>query len=586
MNTDYLRSLPLEDGEADTLDYITNLSQVNLFIGANNSGKSRFLRSLFFSNQNNKSLSNRFKWKAMEEDLDKFNIFFSNFDPIENISNLTNQISQLRRLPLQTELVTYYNNHLAGHTEKNKKIFYIPIMRGFQHFEVDHILKKSTSFDTWVDQGVFPKSFSDIKKWRDYSLFDRADLYAQYTNDIYKSELSLPLIETYTGQGMYEAIKSDLLGTVDQRGRVVEFQEFLSKKFFENKQVLITPYEKKSVLRVKIGKVERDIYNLGDGIQTLITIFYKVFFEKNSIFLIEEPENTLHPSMQRRMIDTFYSKDIKEQNHQFFITTHSNHLMDLSLDHNDISIYKFNTLPDDRKLVEQVDSGNESVLFELGVNNSSVFIANSTIWVEGVTDRFYLKKILDLYLENEQPALYLKEDVDYAFVEYGGSNVTHFNFSDEEDGENIFVKRIAGKSLLIADTDWTGNKEHSLKKERLGNFKKVLGDRFIPIRGEIENILSSKSIFDGIKAFPVKSKDIDYIEIKKIASTAIGKLIDKNYFGGQKEYAKSKTNGSLGVDKKIFAKAVVENLTYEDLSPIAIKITERMIDHIKKNKIK
>ena len=33
----------------------------------------------------------------------------------------------------------------------------------------------------------------------------------------------------------------------------------------------------------------------------------------------------------------------------------------------------------------------------LGVRNSSVFLANSTIWIEGITDRLYLKKYMEVY---------------------------------------------------------------------------------------------------------------------------------------------------------------------------------------------
>ena len=54
-----IKHLKIEKEEYSTLNSekdgrLENLSKVNIFIGANNSGKSRFMRSLFFINNNNK----------------------------------------------------------------------------------------------------------------------------------------------------------------------------------------------------------------------------------------------------------------------------------------------------------------------------------------------------------------------------------------------------------------------------------------------------------------------------------------------------------------------------------------------------
>src|ERR1700745_3947929 len=54
-----------------------------------------------------------------------------------------------------------------------------------------------------------------------------------------------------------------------------------------------------------------------------------------------------------------------------------------------------------------------------------------------------------------------KQDLHYSFVEYGGSNITHWSFFT--DDAPTVVERLCGKLLLIADKDGSGN---SAKVER------------------------------------------------------------------------------------------------------------------------
>ena len=60
---------------------------------------------------------------------------------------------------------------------------------------------------------------------------------------------------------------------------------------------------------------------------------------ENAVFLIEEPEINLHPGYQRKLINILQLEIFNK--HQYFITTHSNHLIDSCFDYDNISIYKF-----------------------------------------------------------------------------------------------------------------------------------------------------------------------------------------------------------------------------------------------------
>ena len=89
----------------------------------------------------------------------------------------------------------------------------------------------------------------------------------------------------------------------------------------------------------------------------------------------------------------------------------------------------------------------------LGVQNSSVFLSNCTIWVEGITDRHYVKHFLDLHKKEnkDDPDICdFNEDYHYSFVEYGGNNITHWSFLDKEETP-INVEKLCGRLFLLAD---------------------------------------------------------------------------------------------------------------------------------------
>jgi hypothetical protein len=108
----------------------------------------------------------------------------------------------------------------------------------------------------------------------------------------------------------------------------------------------------------------------------------------------------------------------RRNQHQYFLTTHSNHLLDMSSEFKEMSVYLFSKEFKEEKTrfkVSQALSPDSNILKELGVHNSSVFLTNATIWVEGVTDRLYLRAYLNKY--SEQVLQTLREDYHYLFVE-------------------------------------------------------------------------------------------------------------------------------------------------------------------------
>lgn len=60
---------------------------------------------------------------------------------------------------------------------------------------------------------------------------------------------------------------------------------------------------------------------MGEGISNLVGIIINLCFAKNKLFLIEEPENDVHPKALKKLLKFIASKS---KDNQFIITTHSN----------------------------------------------------------------------------------------------------------------------------------------------------------------------------------------------------------------------------------------------------------------------
>jgi hypothetical protein len=133
----------------------------------------------------------------------------------------------------------------------------------------------------------------------------------------------------------------------------------------------------------------------------------------------------------------------------------------------------------------------------LWVRNSSVFLSNCIIWVEWISDRLYIKKFLELFYESNKDNESFKkyeEDKHFSILEYGGWNITHFNFDDwDSDEDTMNIEAIQKNNFMIADNDWNWNWTSfdltNAKWERLEKLEKIFEENIFYKHREIENIL-------------------------------------------------------------------------------------------------
>lgn len=562
---------PLEsylDGDGAGLAIMDGLSRVNIIVGPNNAGKSRLLRAVGTTVPSALSLDLPALVEAqrqIDNVMDPIETLLERFENLPTLVPFAYGKDSIARLRVRFEKYASYRSQLGGRSyvaelaqpvaaklatlkspEYPTKRIYIPVLRGLRPFKGE------------------------------------TDVYKERTQRDYFSEAATE-IEVTTGLDLYDKVKSLLLGDYDARQKIAKYERFLSHTFFEDQLVSLIPRESDDVLYIKIGdEKEQPVYLLGDGLQSLIIITFPMFFHDSAIFCIEEPELYLHPGMQKRLLDIFAA----QERHMFFATTHSNHFLDMSMDTTVMSIYRVSKnlpegagrehLPTFR--VEQVNRGDRSVLAALGVRDSSVFLVNATIWVEGITDRWYFRKFLELYqaeqLQQDPNHRRMEEGTHFAFVEYGGANITHWSFLDEED-HPIGIDTLCGRALLISDRDGDSKLERKTKLEQF------LGERYICLDvREVENLLPPRVIKALIRKYEKNpSLELRDFEHADYADKYLGTFIADDLREGASKRSYKAKSGTIKQKRK-FCQDALDIFTRDDLHEPIRTLAERVYNFI------
>jgi AAA15 family ATPase/GTPase len=607
-------------GSNDDPRLLEKLSRVNIVVGTNNSGKSRFLRGI--SKIENLSFIPRNFDKEyitiLIQDIRKevAAVFTSINSNVRDVNNFLQKIDSIRipdtftqkdiLLPeisslintlatIQPNGIQLTNSSVQFHGGNWQATFSNPLNQiGLKYQQKFNEFIEKNNLQSISSKKIKKHYIPILRGLRPFSE-DRQDIYKIRTKIDYFKEKDYPDHNISTGIDLYDEIRSCLLGDLEKRKIVSEFQDYLSKEFFENKPVAVIPKEKKQELALKIGKEkEQQIYDLGDGLQSLIIISFCIFKAKSEkdafhLIFIEEPEIFIHPGLQRLLL----KKMVQIPNCQFFFTTHSNHFLDITLDFENISVYRVNKDLDENKAdeilpnfnIENVSSGDGKTLEILGVRDSSVFLSNCTVWVEGITDRMYLRHYLDLYQESKRKTdskfVPFKEDTHFSFVEYGGANLVHFDFG-ESDSDKIKVKSITKNIFLIADRDSGKDNKHD-------KFTELLNDNYYPLPGrEIENLVSLNILKQTVTEFESSKNNSDFsfknrIQHRYYLKQYLGEYIEEKMIGtGTLKYSYRKEGGSGTIrDKIAFAKNVIKHTkTWDDLSSYTQDLVVKVFDFI------
>ncbi|NQX63261.1 AAA family ATPase [Paenibacillus qinlingensis] len=478
--------------------YIKDLGKVNSIIGKNNSGKS-------------------------------------------NLSRFTNKLSQICQLKKQHEKKTLFNKFIDSHMGNENK----PLEFSFQ-------IKKNSSHTGHIYEHIskfFPRLEEKIPEWAEeiWISFEINDLnnptpvlsninyykdmisngykqnYDQILNKMHltggtrESQLTaicghfdilhlisfvVESIESYrsisvsnddnwdiNGVGLIKKLnqlKEPTLGNEKDRERFDEICNFVRELLNREDAKIEIPYTADQIYIVMDNR-RLPLDSLGTGIHQVIILAAAATLIENSIVCIEEPEVYLHPELQRKFIDYI----VNYTNNQYLLTTHSNAVFD----NDDINIYhcQMNAGKSNVTLVSTILEKNH-ILNDLGYKASDILQSNCVIWVEGPSDRVYVKK----WIKDKDKSL--KEGIHFSIMFYGGRLLNHLTVEDDEIDEFIKLGRINRFAAIIMDSDKKSPQSHinATKKRIIDEFNKNGYCVWITKGKEIENYVDESTLMNSI----------------------------------------------------------------------------------------
>lgn len=480
----------------------------NVIIGRNNSGKSSFIDVIHSLCDPESRVSNA---KNLEISL-KYKIDDYKYFDIDNLD--------LQTYRNKTQTLQFFGFHFIGKELKTD----VNLTRENSAYTNSYKIKDGIKYQT--DTGIillklnegttldpfYNSVFRCIASERDITpepLFSQTDSINIHPNGTGTTQYVCSVLNDKDKQD--SIIQNDILAALNEiLASDGHYQDIKVKRDNDNKWEIYLEDDNRN---------QYPLSKLGSGLKTILLVLLNLiaipndYEGKNMVYAFEELENNLHPALEKRLY-SFIFNYVQKNNYMIFLTTHSPIAIDLFSREKTANFYKTEKNTDGYQIVP-ISSFDESieVIDELGIKASDLLQANGIIWVEGPSDRIYIKN----WLEMLHPGVF-EEGRDYQFVYYGGRLLAHYTAcdpTDEEVNNYINVLAVNSKAFFVMDSD-KASSEAPLDKRKIHIIQKLEEKNihyWITKGREIENYLDLSSEGIQIEQF---DKLTDKLSVDKV----------------------------------------------------------------------